>query len=245
MTKMIKMDLYRFFRSASTWTILFADIMLAFLSVMLVSTNKSIQIYSNVGELLAAQINGGMIMILCTVAVIIFVSGKYKNGFIKNIANQLPRREMLVLPEIIVSFAACALYFFVYSICTIIAGAVFFGNTFIDVSFFAIIKLLIVQFILHWAFCCLLLLFYIPTSSTTFTVAAGLFMAFKILNGLYVLIERFTHFNVNQFMLDSNIFQIGLYSEKSVYARAIVIGLIFLLSEIVLLCMVMSKKEIK
>ena len=90
-----------------------------------------------------------------------------------------------------------------------------------------------------------MLLFYITTSSTTFTVAAGLFMAFKILNGLYVLIERFTHFNVNQFMLDSNIFQIGMYSAKSVYARAIVIGLVFLLSEIVLLCMVMSKKEIK
>ncbi len=31
MTKMIKMDLYRFFRSTSTWTILFTDILLAFL----------------------------------------------------------------------------------------------------------------------------------------------------------------------------------------------------------------------
>ncbi len=184
-------------------------------------------------------------MILCAVAVIIFVSGKYKNGFIKNIANYLPRREMFVLPEIIVSFVACALYFFVYSICTIAAGAIFFGNTFIDFSFFAIIKLLIVQFILHWAFCCLMLLFYILTGSTTFTVAAGLLMALKILNGLYVLVERFTHFNVNQFMLDSNIFQIGMYSANSVYARAIVIGLIFLLSEIILLCMVMNKKEIK
>ena len=90
-----------------------------------------------------------------------------------------------------------------------------------------------------------MLLFYILTCSTTFTVAAGLLMAFKILNGLYVLVERFTHFNVNQFMLDSNIFQIGMYSTNSVYARAIVIGLIFLLSEIILLCMVMNKKEIK
>ena len=104
---------------------------------------------------------------------------------------------------------------------------------------------MIVQFILHWAFCCLMLLFYILTSSTTFTVVAGLLIAFKILNGLYVLVERFTHFNVNQFMLDSNIFQIGMYSANSVYARAIVIGLIFLLSEIILLCMVMNKKEIK
>ncbi len=47
MTKMIKIDLYRFFRSASTWTILFADIMLAFLSVMLVSTNRFILMSEN------------------------------------------------------------------------------------------------------------------------------------------------------------------------------------------------------
>lgn len=74
---------------------------------------------------------------------------------------------------------------------------------------------------------------------------AGLLIAFKILNGLYVLIERFTHFNINQFMLDFNIFQIGMYSAKSVYTRAIIVGLIFLLSEIILLCIAMGKKEIK
>ena len=104
---------------------------------MLIHTNTSIQLYSNAGELLAAQINGGMLMVLCAVAVIIFVGAKYKNGFIKNIANQLPRRELLVFPEIIVSSVACAFYFFAYSVCTIAAGAVFFGNTFITFSFLA------------------------------------------------------------------------------------------------------------
>ena len=150
MNRMIKMDLYRFFRSVSTWTILFVDIMLAFLSVMLVSVNTSIQIYANAGELLAAQISGGILMAVCSVAVILFVSAKYKNGFIKNIANQLPRREMLIFPEIIVTAVACALYFFGYSVGTIAAGAVFLGKAFITVSFFAIIKLLAVQFVLHW-----------------------------------------------------------------------------------------------
>lgn len=245
MTKMIKMDMYRFFRSASTWIILFVDILLAFFSVMLVSANTSIQIYSNAGELLAAQMNGGMIMILCAIAVIIFVSAKYKNGFIKNIANQLPRREMLVVPEIISAFVICALHFFTYSFCTIIAGAAFFGNTFMNFSFFAIMKLLIVQFILHWGFCCLVLLFYMLIGSTTFTTVTGLLIAFKILNVLYVIIERFAHFNISQFMLDSNIFQIGMYSLKPIYTRAAIVGLIFLLGEIVLLCMVMRRKEIK
>ena len=245
MTKMIKMDLYRFFRSVSTWIILFTDILLAFFSVMLVSTNSSIQIYSNAGELLAAQINGGMLMIICAVSVIIFASAKYKNGFIKNVANQLPRREMLVFSEVIEVFVACALYFFVYSFCTITAGAVFFGNTFITFSFSAIMKLLIVQFILHWSFCCLILLFYMLTKSTAFTVATGLLIAFKILNIFYGFIKRFTHFNIDQFMLDSNIFQVGMYSEKTIYTRAIFVGLLFLLAEIALLCMVMRKKEIK
>ena len=77
-------------------------------------------------------------MAVCSVAVIMFISAKYKDGFIKNIANQLPRREMLVFPEIIVTAVTCALYFFGYSVCTIAAGAVFFGNTFIAFSFPAI-----------------------------------------------------------------------------------------------------------
>lgn len=245
MTEIIKMDLYRFFRSASTWIILFVDILLAFFSVILVSTNTSILIYSNAGELLAAQMNGGMIMLLCSLAVLIFVSAKYKNGFIKNIANQLPWREMLVFSEIIVVFVVCALHFFIYSFCTIIAGAIFLGNMFMDFSFFAIMKLLIVQFILHWGFCCLVLLFYMLTNSITFTVVTGFLISFKILNVLYMLIERVTDFNISQFMLDSNIFQIGMYSLKPIYTRATIVGLIFLLAEIVLLCMVMHKKEIK
>ena len=243
MTKMIKMDLYRFFRSVSTWIILFSIAALAFLSVVLVSMNTSILSYSNAGELLAAQINGGTLMTLCAIAVIIFVSTKYKNGFIKNIANQLSRRELLVFPEIIVSSVACALYFFAYSTCTIVAGAVIFGNTFITFSFFDIIKLLIVQYVLHWSFCCLLLLFYMLTNSATVTMVIGLLISFKIF--IYALVERFSHFNIGQYMLDANIFQLGMASAKSIYIRAVIVGLIFLFVEIVLLCMVMHKKDIK
>lgn len=248
MANMIKMDLYRFFRSTSTWISLFTSVILAFLMVMLVhttvnTTTVSVRI-SNAGELLAVQINSGVPMALCAVAVIIFVNAKYKNGFIKNIANQLPRHELLVVPEIIVTFAACALHFFAYSICTIAAGKLFWENTFITSSFFAIMKLLMVQFILHWSFCCLLLLIYMLTNSAAFTVAAGLLIAFKVLNILYTLIERFTRFDIAQYMLDSNIFQLGMESTQLAYIKATLVGLVFLLAEIALLCIVMRKKDI-
>ena len=139
MIKIIEMELYRFFHSISTWVILFADIILAFLSVMLVQTmisnNASIQIYSDVWELLEAQINGGILMVLCALSAIIFVSAKYKGGFIKNVANLVSHREMLLFPETIVTVIASALHFFVYLACTIGAWAVLLGNTFIAVSF--------------------------------------------------------------------------------------------------------------
>ena len=73
----------------------------------------------------------------------------------------------------------------------------------------------------------------------------GLLISFKILNILYALVERFTHFNIAQYMLDTNIFQIGMMSTKTIYIRAAIVGLIFLLVEIVLLCVVMHKKDIK
>ncbi len=83
------------------------------------------------------------------------------------------------------------------------------------------------------------------TGSTTFTIAAGLLMAFKILNIFYVLAQRFTRFNINQYMLDYNIFQIGMETTKPIYTRAAIVGLVFLLAETVLLCMAMHKKDIK
>ena len=129
----------------------------------MINNNASIQIYSDVWELLAAQINGGILMVLCALSAIIFVSAKYKDGFIKNVANLVSHREMLLFPEIIVTVIASALHFFVYSACTIGAWAVLLGNTFIAVSFPAIIKWLIVQYILHLDFCCLLLLIYMLT----------------------------------------------------------------------------------
>ena len=73
----------------------------------------------------------------------------------------------------------------------------------------------------------------------------GLLISFKILNIFYALVERFTHFNIAQYMLDANIFQIGMESTKPIYTRAVMVGLIFLLAEIALLCVVMHKKDIK
>ena len=83
------------------------------------------------------------------------------------------------------------------------------------------------------------------TNSATVTMVIGLLISFKILNVIYALVERFSHFNIGQYMLDANVFQLGMESAKSVYIRAVIVGLIFLFVEIVLLCMVMHKKDIK
>lgn len=248
MIKMIKMDLYRFFHSISIWIMLLVDAVLAFLSTILVhamaNSSAVIQTYSNVETLLAGQINGGILMILCTASVTMFVNAKYKGGFIKNIANYLPRREMLIFPDILMVAVVCALHFFVYSTCTIGVWEVFFGNTFLSFPVSVIMRLLLVQFLLHWSYCCLLLLFYTLTSSATFTIAAGILISFKILNIIYALAGRLANMDLAQYMLDYNIFQIGLESTKLAYTRAAIVGVVFMLIEMILSCFIMSKKDI-
>lgn len=247
MLNMIKMELYRFFRSPSTWKILIADAVLAVLSVIIVyaaKDNTSITIYSNAGELLAAQINGGILMILCAIFVVVFVSAEYKDGFIKNIAGQLPYRGMLIFPEVVVIAVACALYFSAYFGCVIAVGAIIFRYSFIAISVPAIIKLLTVQIILHWGFGCLILFFYILTESTMFSMLIGILVAFKFLNILYTLIERFFDLKIGRYMLDFNIFQLGIETEVSTYVRVVLVGILFVLVETALSIPVIQKKDI-
>ena len=247
MLNMIKMELYRFFRSSSTWKILIADAAIAVLSVILVYTmkdNTSITVYSNAGEMLTAQINGGMLMIVCAVFVIVFVSAEYRDGFIKNIAGCLPCRGMLILSEAVVIAAACVLYLSAFFGCIMVVGAIAFENSFIAVSASAIIKLLTVQIILHWGFGCLILLFYILSQSTMLSMGIGILMAYKILNILYTLIERFFNYKIDRYMLDFNIFQLGIKAEVSMYARAALVGITSVIIEIALSILVIQKKDI-
>lgn len=248
MLNMVKMELYRFFRSPSTWKLLAVDMLLPVLSVVLVYATKdnvSVTIYSNAGELLAAQINGGILMLLCAIFVVVFVSAEYKDGFIKNIAGQLPYRGMLVFPEVIVTAVACALYSFVYSGCIVAAGAVVFGNTFIAVPVPTIMELLAVQLILHWGFGCLILFFYILAESAVFAMVAGTLISFNVLNIVYTFVGRFSHFEIAQYMLDYNIFRVKIESVASTYVRAVFVGLIFVLAGTILSSVVVQKKDIR
>lgn len=89
-----------------------------------------------------------------------------------------------------------------------------------------------------------MLLFYTLTSSATFTIAAGILISFKILNIIYALAGRLANMDLAQYMLDYNIFQIGLESTKLAYTRAAIVGVVFMLIEMILSCFIMSKKDI-
>lgn len=187
---------------------------------------------------------------LCKCSCTVKKQKRLKNGLTVNLVDTLyfgsnDDLQQEVQPMLKMIKMDLCMHFFVYSVCTIGAWEAFWGNAFISASVSAIMRLLIIQFILHWSFCCLLLLFYMLTSNAIFTIAAGILISFKILNILYALVGRFTNFDLAQYMLDYNIFQTGLESTKLAYTRTAIVGVVFLLIEIMLSCLVMSKKDIK
>lgn len=134
MLNLIKMDLYRMFRSVSTWVILIFTVGIAVFCVTMANmdvdamaedpqyaqesaeeiaagnaasdtdmsnADRQIGIYAesdpawvsgeiDAGELISTQMTSGMLTLLCVIFAAIFGSAEQKNGYIKNIAGQLP-----------------------------------------------------------------------------------------------------------------------------------------------------------
>ena len=229
MLHLIKMDLYRLFHSLSTWIIMVVSMMFAVLSVVLIYTETAsgmaVKLYSNVEELLSAQLSGGILMIFCTIFVTVFVSAEFKNGYLKNFAGQLPYRGMLILSKALAIAIGLLLYFFTYAGSVAIAGKLFFGDALAIMSVPDIIKLLAVQYAFHCGFGYIVLFFYLLRRSTVFSILAGIFASFGI--------------------AEASAFHIGRGASLSAYMQVVVVGFVFAVVGIVFSVCVIEKRDIK
>ena len=137
MFNLIKMDTHRLVHSTSTWITLLFTVVLAVFSVVMtnvdiqmakedpsslaVEPTEEIQlgIYVDanpewvtgnieIGDIISTEMKSGVLAIIVVVFAAIFSNAEQKNGYIKNIAGQFPRRGNLIISK----FAAIAIQIF-------------------------------------------------------------------------------------------------------------------------------------
>lgn len=157
MFNLTKMDMHRLLHSTTTWiTIIFAIIIAIFgvamtdmdiqasqenppaaIEEMTTEQQVGITVTGNpewasgkveLGDIISMEMQSGLITILCVIFAALFANAEQKNGYIKNIGGQFPKRWKLILSKFLAIAVQTFVLLFVFVAVTAATSILFWGN---------------------------------------------------------------------------------------------------------------------
>lgn len=280
MFNLIKMDIHRLFYSKSTWVIFFFVAVLSVFSVTMTNTDIhmmkeepsateetmderqigiSVEADSEwvdgdieIGSIISVEMRSALLAILCVIFTALFINAEQKNGYIKNIAGQFPRREKLVASKFIAIAFQIFLMMLVFIIGIIVSGFVLWGNRFYLGSSAQILRYLGSQYLLHLGFAALTMLLCMLTHSSAFSMTSGILLCSGLAVPVYAVVNKIVSdmkpglkFDINHYVLDGNITMMTLGSASDVLVRGAVVGAAFAIVSVILSMIMIKKRDVR
>ena len=145
------------------------------------------------GNLFISEVQSSMLVLLIAIFVPLFINAEQKKGYIKNIAGQIPGREMLALSKLPAVAVQILLLFAVFWVAHASASAIFFKGRLVFHTFGATVRALGVQYLIHAAWGCVLALLTMATRSTAFAMTTGILLASGVVDLLMSYVNRAIH----------------------------------------------------
>ena len=280
MFNLIKMDIHRLLHSKSTWIMICFVIGLAVFSVTMTNSDiefmkddpaavtetmeeRPVGIYVEaqpewvngtieIGSVVSVEMRSQLLAILCVIFAAIFTNADYKNGYIKNIAGQFPRREQLVASKFIVIAFQVLVMVVVFTISIVVSGYVMWGSDFYLGSVTELFQYLGVQYLLHLGIAAVMMLLCILTYSTVFSMTSGILLCSGLAVPIYSLINKAINglktgleFDINKYILDGNITMLLYDSTSEVMVRGVAVGVAFAIVSLLISTIIVKKRDIR
>lgn len=280
MFNLIKMDIHRLLRSKSTWIMICFVISLAVFSVTMTNSDiefmkddpaavtetmeeRPVGIYVEaqpewvngtieIGSVVSVEMRSQLLAILCVIFAAIFTNADYKNGYIKNIAGQFPRREQLVASKFVVIAFQVLVMVVVFTISIVVSGYVMWGSDFYLGSITELFQYLGVQYLLHLGIAAVMMLLCILTYSTAFSMTSGILLCSGLAVPIYSLINKAINglktgleFDLNKYILDGNITMLLYDSTSEVMVRGVAVGVAFAIVSLFISTIIVKKRDIR
>lgn len=280
MFNLIKMDIYRLLHSKSTWIMICFVIGLAVFSVTMTNSDiefmkddpaavtetmeeRPVGIYVEaqpewvngtieIGSVVSVEMRSQLLAILCVIFAAIFTNADYKNGYIKNIAGQFPRREQLVASKFIVIAFQVLVMVIVFTISIVVSGYVMWGSDFYLGSVTELFQYLGVQYLLHLGIAAVMMLLCTLTYSTAFSMTSGILLCSGLAVPIYSLINKAINglktgleFDINKYILDGNITMLLYDSTSEVMVRGVAVGVAFAIVSLFISTIIVKKRDIR
>ncbi|WP_086312819.1 hypothetical protein A5821_000371 [Enterococcus sp. 7F3_DIV0205] len=266
MVNVIKMDLYRMFRSKSTYFVLVG--LLSFMIMLILPMNNSIGepdadvklgISTNTEELknimdlkLLFTIMAGSNSFMMGIVIfsVLFINREEVSGFTKNIAGQVQIRGMLALSKfvsqsvfVLLSFSSGLLVFF--TVGNIVFESVKIGNI------FDLFKEVGLQFIFHVAFAAIVLGIITLFKQSVASMLVGILITFGGLSYIYKIINDIIHklvtdkaFNIMNYTITGIIPSVSIDSSVSTIVRGIIVSVVFIVIMLTYSVIMKQKRDV-
>lgn len=169
------------------------------------------------------------VMIYITVFSVYFYMSEYNSGFYKNYISMQNARTYSVISKIIVVGQFTLLMFIVMIIADLIGRGIFFNNhTIGDAGYF--IKLLFVQFLLHWAFSIVILCITMIIKSMIASLVIGFVLLLNVFGMVVGALEALVgNTNLSSYFLVNTIANIKDFNHANDVIHVLIVAIIYIL----------------
>ena len=202
-------------------------------------------------DLLTAQLQSKILLVLVAIFTTLFVAAERKNGFIKNIAGHFPNRGIMVAAKLIGVAVQIFIMFAVFALFTLIFSFLLLGNRITAGSVTEFLKPAGIQYLLHFAFACLITFLCLLTNSSAMSMSVGILLSGGLISMLLGMMEHaiqitlWKSFHFTEYTLDYNIASISAKSTSELITTGILTGLAFILVTTAFSMLIMQKRDIQ
>lgn len=256
MRNLIKMELYKL-RTSKLFIIFLAVLAAANVIITVASTLLMNALAQGAAlpkmQLSAAFTNPfslGILTMLIYISAVSFLYLDFSDGYIKNIAGQVPNRGNIVIAKFI-TVAVHNLIFFLAATLGNLLGGVIIGMVADTENLGAAILTFGVKWLLSLAICAILMFFAVGLRSKVIALILGVMFALNALSLLYMGVDalianvfKTTDFSLGNYMPDS-LFGAVNAVENSLVANGIIVAVVFIAAFYILTYLSFKKKDIK
>lgn len=237
MINLLRMDLNRFFTNKMMYILLLVFIAFQVFGIfMLKQYEQPVR-----GEMLISSMNESQfiqvmlsqtpswVMMYIMVFSVYFYMSEYNSGFYKNYISMKNARMYSVISKILILGLFTLLMFVAMIISDLIGRAIFFNNTAIgDLGYFA--KLLLGQFLLHWAFSIVVLCITMILKSMIPSIVIGIVLVLNVFGMVVGALESLIgDVNLSSYFLVNTIVSIKDFNNMSDIIHVVSVAVIFIL----------------
>ncbi len=262
MLNILKMDLFRFFRSKSLYIltgILVAYTAFTLWSLSLVESISSMDI-EGMESLVSVKytltslsdmfLSGSFVVLFLVIFTVIFCNAEYKSGYIKNIASTVSKKENLMFSKMIIMVIATVV-FYIFLTLTLIVGGLGIMKLEVGEHAIGIVKTLLVGMLLNISIGSLIIMLFNFVRKSLIPMIVGIVyvlmgdVILQLVNFLIHRIKAFDEFDITKYTSLGNMSKLSAATESSDLIRIIIVAVVYIVISVVVSSLIAKKKDFR